>query len=192
MRLYKAFLNENYDVLDFEEPSDLETIFSRNERKEFEIDKKTLTEYIELSGYITAYRYNNKMDEYVMYLDIDHKFHTLWDNDTSIHVMDQIKRTMREELWEAVKNKDHDRVHDFIKIFPTIVGLKELEVGAITYVYHKYIGGMWDSSDPNVITVDRVAGTVKALKVGESTIKYVVDTGAGITTCFHKIKVIAK
>ena len=63
MRLYKAFLNENYDVLDFEEPSDLETIFSRNERKEFEIDKKTLTEYIELSGYITAYRYNNKMDE---------------------------------------------------------------------------------------------------------------------------------
>ena len=189
MRLYKAFLNENYDVLDFEEPSEIETIYSRNDQKQFDVDTSTLKDYIELSGYMTAYRYSDRMDEYVMYLDIDHKFHTLWDNETSIHVTDQIKRTMREELWEAVKNKDHDRVHDFIKIFPSIVGLKELEVGAITYVYHKYVAGIWSSSDPNVVSIDRTAGTVKALKVGESVITYVVDTGAGITTCFHKIKV---
>ena len=186
MRLYKAFLNENYDVLDYQEPSDIETIFSRNEQKQFEIDNKTLKEYIELSGYITVYRYVDRMDEYVMYLDIDHKFHTIWDNETSIHVTDQIKRTMREELWNVVKSKEDSNVKDFVKVFPPIIGLKELEVGDISYCYHKYVNGVWSSSNSDIVSIDKDSGVTKAIK---SIINYTVDTGYGITTCFLKIKV---
>lgn len=192
MRLYKAFLDTNFNVLSYEDINTTELIFSRAEQSSFEIDSRSLREYIELNGFVTTYLKLDSMHEFVMYLDIDYKFHAIWDSDTSIHVTKQIREEMRDKLWNAINEKNPDKVHEYIQLYPGIVGEKNIVEGDTSYMFHKYIGGIWGSTNTDVISINRTDGVLHALKPGTSTITYVVDTGAGITTCFSKVIVKSK
>jgi len=190
MRIYKAIIDEDYNLVSYEEPKDDQTIFCRQKQYTFTIDLDTLKEYLEYNGYITTYKGPESMVDFVMYLDIDYKFHTIWNNDTSIFVLDQIKRKLREEMCEEMsKNGLEIKDKSYIHLFPSIVGPKELKVGDIVHLSHKSIHGLWESSNEDVATIDRHTGLVTTKIAGSVVMIYVCDTGLGITKSFHKITI---
>jgi len=192
MRLYKAVLNDNYDVISYEKPNEIESVFSTLDYTSTDIDKETLKEYIELVGYLTVHNEEKNPDSpYIMYLDLDFKFNSIWDGPTSIYVTDQIIKDIRENLMFSIleEGMELEQRTEYIHFSEGIVGESEITEGDLTYVYHKYLNGIWSSSDPNVISVDKYNGVVRAKKVGKSTISYVVDSGTGILTCFKTIAV---
>jgi hypothetical protein len=71
-----------------------------------------------------------------------------------------------------------------------IFGVSELMMYETVYLSHKYKGGIWDSSNSDIVEIDKYSGKIFGKKMGESTITYTVDTGSGMLTCFKKIEVI--
>ena len=63
-------------------------------------------------------------------------------------------------------------------------------LGEMTYLYHKNKGGIWESSNSDIISIDKYNGIIKGNNLGTATITYQVDTGYGMLTCFKKIEVI--
>lgn len=192
MRLYKAMLNDNYDVISYEKPNEIESIFSTLDYTSVDINKSTIIEYIELVGYITVHNEEKNPDSpYIMYLDLDFKFSNIWDGPTSIYVTDQIIKDIRENLMFSIleEGMELEQRTEYIHFSEGIVGEPNITEGELTYVYHRYLNGIWDSSEPNIIEIDKNTGLIKAKKIGKSTISYVVDSGTGILTCYKTIEV---
>ena len=103
MRLYKATLNDNYDVISYEKPNKIESIFSTIDYISADIEMENIKEYIELVGYLTVHNEEKNSDiPYIMYLDLDYKFSNIWDGPTSIYVMKQIVENIRENLMFSI------------------------------------------------------------------------------------------
>ena len=182
MRLYKAYLDNDFKVSSCETVEDIETLISKDNNSKFNIDNKAIIEYLELLGYITVYRYDNRKDEFIMYLDIDFQFHKKWDNDTSIYVVNQIKRKNR-ELIAGLPEPNYIHTND-----NGIIGEATIYKDTKTYLYHKFVGGVWNSSEPDIVSIDE-DGCIVAKQIGKSKISYIVDTGNGTLHCFKSITV---
>jgi hypothetical protein len=191
MRLYKAFLDDKYKVISYVNPSDSELIYSESQDKTYEFLYKDISDYIELNGYITV-SIKEKTDLYCMFLDIDHKFSNIYDNETSIYVQDQILTDIRVKLIDAYF-EDEEIIDDKTKKdIVGIVGLSKIYVGEETHMCHRNTGGIWESSSPYIATIDRQTGLLEANFIGKTTITYIVDDGVNITTCYKTIEILRK
>lgn len=194
MRIYKANLDDNYDVISYDIPSLTEKVYSVREDILYDISDEAIHDYLEIAGFITT-PIKEVVDKsaYLMFIDIDHQFSSVWDNDTSIYVRDQIVRSIRQNLLDYIFAEEESflGINDCENGEPNmgIVGEPEIFLDELTYVYHKYKGGVWDSSEEDIIKIDRHSGLIKGLKIGNSTVTYTVDSGAGILTCFKTITV---
>lgn len=187
MRLYKALLNDNYDVISYHMPDDVEKILSKNNTIE-KIPIESLLEYIEINGYVTV-PLNDEKASYAMYLDIDYTFSTIWDSSTSIYVTEQIISSIRRNLIDAffeddkfTGSEEEDRLG--------IIGQNKIFLDELTYMFHKFKGGIWESSNSEIADIDKYNGLIKGKKLGKAEISYEVDTGQGILACFKNIEVI--
>lgn len=192
MRVYKAILDNDFNVISYEEPKEKETIFSFKRQNTFDVDLSILEDYLEIGGFLTTYLKKGSEEDFVMYIDMDYNFHTIWDNDTSIYVMNQIKQKQREEIWLHIEEKGikSDDFKGYIHNYPLIQGLSEFKKGEMIHLKHPVKNGMWSSSDESVADIDRYTGLVNCKKNGNTVICYVVDTGMGMANVFHKIRVI--
>jgi hypothetical protein len=193
MRLYKAFLDDKYRVISYVSPSDSELVYSESEDKTYEIFSEDISDYIELNGYITVpIKERNNDISYCMFLDIDYTFSNVWDTETSIYVQDQILTDIRVKLIDAYFKDDYSEVIDpeVKSELLGIIGLSKMYVGDESYMYHQYTGGVWESSSPYIASIDRQTGVIEANFAGKTTITYIVDSGAGILTCFKTIEIL--
>ena len=165
MRLYKAFLNEEYEVLSYEELKDIEDVFCSKEDVSYKIPKDLLKDYVEMAGYITVHDKENKDKSYIMYLDIDYQFNGIWDTSTSIYVTDQIKKVIRDELMFSIIEEGFSEED----ISEGIIGESNIMLNEVTYVFHKYKGGIWNSNEPSIVEIDSKHGLIKGKKEGKST-----------------------
>jgi hypothetical protein len=193
MRIYKAFLDSDFNVLSYEEPTDeKETIFSYKSQDSFEVDLSILQEYLGLNGYVTTYKKKDSDEEFVMYLDSEYKFDTVWDNETSLYVLKQIKQKQREGVWKEMEKSGakSDDFKPYIHTFPGIEGMDIFKVGEKIHLKHNFRNGLWLCDNEKIAEVDRHTGLVKAKKTGKAIISFVADTGLGMVSVFHKIQVI--
>lgn len=187
MRLYKALLNDNYEVLSYHMPDEIEKILSKNNTID-NIPIESLLEYVELHGYVTV-PLNEDKASYAMYLDIDYTFSTIWDSSTSIYVTDQIITSIRRNLIDAFFEDDEAFVGSNEGDRLGIIGEEKIFLNELTYMYHKFKGGIWESSNSEIAYIDK-NGLIKGKKLGKIEITYEVDTGQGILCCFKNIEVI--
>lgn len=193
MRLYKAFLDDKYKVISYVNPSDSELIYSESQDKTYEFFCEDISDYIELNGYITVSLKEKTDILYCMFLNIDHKFSNIYDNETSIYVQDQILTDIRVKLIDAYFEDDEEIIDTKTKKDVVgIVGLSKIYVGDETLMYHRNTGGIWESSSPYIATIDRQTGFLEANFIGKTTITYVVDDGVNITTCYKTIQILRK
>jgi len=194
MRLYKTAINNNNEVLSYVMPEQVEKIYSIRTDETYDISLEALLEYIELTGYV-IFPYLNPVDDItsIVYVDIDYQF-TPWDKQAISYVTDQIHKCIRQKLIdvffedyeEPFLGKSDLEQHDLLGI----TGEEKIFKNEITYLYHKYKGGIWESSNKHAVEIDRYSGIISGNNIGECTITYQVDTGAGILTCFKTIEVI--
>ena len=193
MRMYKAFLDNDFNVVSYEEPSEIETIFSYKNQETFDVDLSILQEYLELNGYVTTYKMKGSDEDFVMYIDMDYNFHTIWDNETSIFVMNQIKQKQMEQIWEEIEKNQglkHDNFKGYIHTYPSIQGMSEFKVGEEIHLRHTIPNGIWQSSNDEIASIDRHTALIKAKKKGKAIISYIVDTGFGMASVFHQIRIM--
>lgn len=192
MRVYKAILDNDFNVLSYEEAKEKETIFSFKKQDSFDVELSIIEEYLQFGGFFTTYLKKDSEEDFVMYINLDHQFHTIWDNDTSIHVMNQIKQKEREAIWLQIEEQGikSDNFEGYISTFPPIQGLSDFKKGENIHLKHPVKNGLWSSSDENVAEIDRHTGMLKTKKIGNTVIAYVVDTGMGLANVFKKIHVI--
>ena len=74
MRLYKANLNNNYNVISYVIPDEIETIYSIRQEETYDISLEAIQDYLELSGYITTIPKETSDISFVMFVDIDYNF----------------------------------------------------------------------------------------------------------------------
>jgi hypothetical protein len=191
MRLYKANLNSQYEVISYVAPNEIEEVYSVRSNATYDICLEALYDYIELSGSMT-FPLKDVKDNifYTMYVDIDHKFIN-WEGKMINYVIDQIQYNIRQNIIDNFFHEDDSFIdnsekHDTIGI----VGETEILLGDVTYLYHKNDGGLWESSNTDIVSIDKYNGIIKANKIGTATVTYQVDTGYGMLTCFKKIEVI--
>jgi hypothetical protein len=190
MQLYKAFLDNQYQVTSFEKPKEIETIFSKNDEP-FEVNETVIQDYIGIQGHIILYKSTEETEGYVMFLNINHGFNNLWDIH-AINVAEQIRKKIREQLYSSVKDRNSAKVYEYIQHYPGIIGEKEIELDDTTYLYHQDNGGVWASANPTVLWIDKETGLIKGKCVGKSNITYKVKTKGGELTCFFTVEVKAK
>ncbi len=193
MRIYKAYLDNDFNVLSFEEPKEKETICNYSKKELFDVDLSILKDYIELNGYITTYKKLDSEDDFVMYLNTEHSFSTIWDNDTAIFVLKQIRRKELDEMWDNIEKEQGikpDTFKGYIHTYPSIQGINEFKVGEQIHLKHIVPNGLWLSDKEYIADIDRHTGLLKAKKIGRAIVSYVADTGFGLATVFHKIQVV--
>lgn len=194
MRLYKANLNSQYEVISYVAPNEIEEIYSVRSNATYDICLEALYDYIELSGSMTfPLKDVNDGIFYTMFVDIDHNF-TTWEGKMITYVIDQIQYKIRQNLIDTFFNDDNDEQFisksDLEDDIISIIGESEILLGEMTYLYHKNKGGIWESSNSDIISIDKYNGIIKGNNLGTATITYQVDTGYGMLTCFKKIEVI--
>jgi hypothetical protein len=192
MRLYKANLNSQYEVISYVAPNEIEEIYSVRSNATYDICLEALYDYIELSGSMTfPLKDVNDGIFYTMFVDIDHKF-SRWEDKMVSYVVDQIQYEIRQNIIDNFFHEEEPFVgkNDLEDDTISIIGESEMLLGEMTYLYHKNKGGIWESSNSDIISIDKYNGIVKGNNLGTATITYQVDTGYGMLTCFKKIEVI--
>jgi len=192
MRLYKANLDDNYEVLSYASPQETEEIYSVRKGETYDISYESIYEYVEMVGYIVfPLKESIKDVKHTMYIDIDYNCLTTWDNEIFNHVSDTIVQDIRKNIIESFFSEDNDSYFNEDEDgLVGITGHKEIFQGEMTYLSHKYKGGIWESSDENIIEIDRDTGMMRGNRLGEVQISYEVDSGCGMLTCFKKVKVV--
>jgi hypothetical protein len=193
MRLYKANLNSQYEVISYVAPNEIEEVYSVRSNATYDICLESLYDYIELSGSMT-FPLKDVKDNifYTMYVDIDHKF-TNWEGKMINYVIDQIQYSIRQNIIDNFFHEDESFIgKSDLEEQNTIgiIGENEILLDKMTYLYHNNKGGIWESSNPDIVSIDKYNGIIKGNKLGTATITYQVDTGYGMLTCFKKIEVI--
>lgn len=163
-------------------PNQIEEIYSIRESKTYDILFEDIYDYIELFGHITFPVYQDDYS-HLMFVDIDYKYDTVWENQVSSYVTDQILANIREKLIDTFFEEEKEQ--EIIGI----TGLDEIFIHETTYLYHKYKGGIWESSDTDIVDIDTDTGVIYGKSIGKVTITYVVDNGCGLLTCFKKLEV---
>jgi hypothetical protein len=190
MNIYKAFLDKDFNVKSFEEPTDVVEVYSYKRNKKYNIELDSIKIYLELNGFLTTYKDEQEEEEFVMYLDSDYNFHTIWDNETSIFVLNQIKDRKREEIWKELQHNGFDSETEFkssLKTYPKILGVKEVKIGDINFLSHAMKNGIWSSHNNTVCQIDRLTGQIKGLEKGKAILSYTLDTGFDLFNVFHEI-----
>jgi hypothetical protein len=59
-----------------------------------------------------------------------------------------------------------------------ITGKEKIYLGETIWSYHKYKGGIWETSEPNIVEIDKYSGKIFGKNKGTSQITYIVDTGS--------------
>lgn len=194
MRVYKTLLNSNQDLISYVLPDEVEKIYSTKTGEIYDIPFEDLCEYIELCGYLTLINPIPKEGiSYVIFVDIDHKFKP-WDVVNISHIVDQVHSGIRQKLIDAFfqeedipfTEKSDIEQENMLGITGESIILKDETM----YLYHNYKGGIWESSNTNIVEIDKYSGKIFGKNKGESTITYNVDTGSGFLTCFKKIEVV--
>ena len=192
MRLYKANLNSQYELISYVAPNEIEEIYSVRSNATYDICLEALYDYIELTGSIT-FPLKEVEDSvfYTMFLNIDHKF-SRWEDKMVSYVVDQIQYEIRQNIIDNFFHEEEPFVgkSDLEDDIISIIGESEMLLGEMTYLYHKNKGGIWESSNSDIISIDKYNGIIKGNNLGTATITYQVDTGYGMLTCFKKIEVI--
>lgn len=172
-------------------PEEVESIYSIRQDETYDISLEDIYNYIELSGYITVVPKETDDISYIMFLDIDYNFisndRPLLENNGS-YVKDQIIASIRKNLINAFFEDEEAFVGSTELI--GIVGQDKIFLEEMTYVYHKYKGGKWDSDNPGIVAIDKYSGVIKGVSIGKSTITYQIDTGTDILICYKNIEVI--
>jgi len=192
MRLYKANLDNDFNLISYVMPNETETIYSVREEKTYDILHDDIYEYIEMFGYL-YFPIESDDADYTMFIDIDHTYSTVWDNQTSIYVSDQIQSEIRKNLIDAFFDEDESFLgssEEKQKELLGITGNDKIYKDELTYLYHKCKGGIWESSNTDVLSIDKYSGVIKGKNIGKTTITYQVDTGSGMLTCFKNIEVV--
>ena len=194
MRVYKTLLNSNQDLISYVLPDEVEKIYSTKTGEMYDIPFEDLCEYIELCGYLTLLNLIPKEGiSYVIFIDIDHKFKP-WDVVNISHIVDQVHSGIRQNLIDAFfrdegmsfSEKSDVEQENMIEI----TGESTIIKNETIYLHHNYKGGIWESSNNNVIEIDKYSGKIFGKNIGESNITYNVDTGSGFLTCSKKIEVV--
>ena len=68
MRLYKANLNNNYNVISYVIPDEIESIYSIRQEETYDISLEAIQDYLELSGYITTIPKETSDISFVMFV----------------------------------------------------------------------------------------------------------------------------
>ena len=194
MRLYKANLNNNYNVISYVIPDEIESIYSIRQEETYDISLEAIQDYLELSGYITTIPKETSDISFVMFVDIDYNFISNdrpWLENNGSYVKDQITSSIRKNLIDAF----FDDEEAFVGSTDTedmlgIVGQDKIFLNEMTYVFHKYKGGIWESDNPEIINIDKYTGVIKGKAIGKASITYQIDTGTDILICYKDIEVI--
>ena len=175
-------------------PDEVEKIYSTETGLMYDIPFEDLYEYIEMVGFLEI-KNSVPVDGITetIYVDIDRKFKP-WEKSSISIVIDQVHREIRQKLLDAFFADDDLPFTEKSDIDQEnllgITGKEKIYLDETIWLYHKYKGGIWDTSEPNIVEIDKYSGKIFGKNKGTSQITYIVDTGSGMLTCFKTIEVI--
>lgn len=175
-------------------PDEVEKIYSNETGLIYDIPFEDLYEYIEMVGFL-GIKNSVPIDGITetIYVDIDRQFKP-WEKLSISIVVDQVHKEIRQKLLDAffadddlpfTEKSDIDQ-EDLLGI----TGKEKIYLDETIWLNHKYKGGIWESSETNIVEIDKYSGKIFGKNKGTSQITYIVDTGSGMLTCFKTIEVI--